>query len=250
VATVDGEPITTADLQIEQGALRPGAAAAGADVDRAALQRIIDRKLLAKAAVAQKLDQTSTYALEARRAREAAQATALARTLATARPEPTNEEIAKFIADNPQSFADHKLIIIDQIRTRAPSQPLKDTANRELDTLEAVQATLDQTHVPYQRSVNIIDSGQSDPAVLARLSSIAPHTVFEVVNGDMLTINQVQDVHPAPVTGSAATELATTALRSRNAESALRGRVEALRAAAKTKITYSPGYEPAATSAP
>ncbi len=244
VATVAGDAITTVDLRVEEGNFQAGALPSTPEADQAALQRIIDRKLLAKAAIAGKLDQSKTFAIETRRAAESAQATALVRQISAGRPAPSPEQVSKFIADHPQAFRDRKILVIEQIRMKKPAQPLKDAADHDVNTLAEVQAAAERGHLGYQRSVNVIDSADTDPDVLDHLKSFAPHALFEVVDGDHLTVNEIQAIHPAPLVGAVATEAATSALRAQSGDGALKAKIQLLRDAAKKDIHYSAGYQP------
>lgn len=245
VATVAGDAITAADLRVEEGNFQSGAQPTTPEADQAALQRIIDRKLLAKAALAGKLDQAKTFAIETRRAQESAQATALARQLSAQRPPPSPEQVNKFIADNPQAFRDRKILVIEQIRMKKPAQPLKDAADHEVNTLAEIQAAAERGRLTYRRTVNVIDSAETDPEILDHLKSFAPHAMFEVVDGEYLTVNEVLAIHPAPLSGAGATEAATSALRAQSADEALQAKIRSLRDAAKKDIRYTAGYEPA-----
>ena len=64
VATVDGEEITARELRAELQGMSFPSPQARKSAEQAALQSIIDRKLLAKAAEEAKLDETPDFALQ------------------------------------------------------------------------------------------------------------------------------------------------------------------------------------------
>ena len=96
VATVDGDEITMRELRAELAGMTFPDANARKAAEQAALQSIINRKLVAKAALEAELDKTPDFALQKERANELLLAQALqkkivdeARPPRARKPEPT-----------------------------------------------------------------------------------------------------------------------------------------------------------------
>ena len=97
VATVDGDEITMRELRAElAGATFPDANARKA-AEQAALQSIINRKLVAKAALEAELDKTPDFALQKERANELLLAQALQKKIVDEAPAPSREEATTYV---------------------------------------------------------------------------------------------------------------------------------------------------------
>lgn len=255
VATLDGKTITVADVKAEQGgAPTPTNPEAASAMNRAAVQSIINRQLMARAADAEKIDKDPGFQSDSQRALDGIKAATLARRVMSKVPPPSAAAIDKFIADNPRAFRDRKFLIVDQLELMSPLPALP---AEEPKTLDAYMALFDKAGVAYQRRVDIVDSGAADPKILQSLLSMPPGLAFRVNNGRGVTVNQIQEVRPAPLTGAGAVTIAKSYLANQAAEAAAREYLDGLRQDAKTKIRYEPGYEPkepaaapAATPAP
>ena len=106
VARASGREITLSDLRAEM--TRLGLSATDPDAERAALDSIVNRTLLAAAARAQNLHRKPDAVLRMQAAGEQALAD-LYLGLAAQPPEPAPDEIEDFIAGNPSLFADRRV---------------------------------------------------------------------------------------------------------------------------------------------
>jgi hypothetical protein len=244
VATINDQAITVGDVKAEQGGAPPPTnAQAASAMNRAAVQSIVNRELMARAAEAEKIDQTPGFKSESARAADGAKAAALARQVIGKVPPPSDATIQKFITDNPRAFAERKFLVFDQLQLMGPMPPEPADLPK---TLEAYQAFFDKAGVAYQRRVDTVASGAADPKILQSLMSMAPNVAFEVNNGRQITVNQLIQVRPAPLTGAGAKAIARSYLANQAAEAAAKQYLDGLRTDAKTKIKYEPGYEPEA----
>jgi EpsD family peptidyl-prolyl cis-trans isomerase len=242
VATLNGETITLADLKAEEGqAPPPTNAAAAAALHRDALQNIISRELMARAAEAEKVDQTDGFKRDSKWAVDGVKAAALAKQVMSKAPQPSAAEINKFIADNPRAFAERKFLVVDQLQVMGPTPALQPPP----ETLDAFAAALDAAKTPYQRRLDVVDSGAVDPGLLKTMMALPPNAVFQVNNGRSVMINQIREVRPTPLSGTAAETIARSYLANQAAIAASKDYVDGLRKDPKTKITYEAGYEPA-----
>ena len=112
IATIDGEEVTRRELLTELAA-----AASGTEIsaDRAAtdaaLERVIERKLLAKAAQSALIERTPDFQARARAEREDLLAQILLQRSADAVPRPTAAQIAAQIAAQPWRYAGRMAIL-------------------------------------------------------------------------------------------------------------------------------------------
>src|SRR4051812_42494393 len=97
VATLDGKTITVADVKAEQrGAPVPTNPQAAAAMNQAALQSIINRELMARAADGEKIDQTPGFKRDVQWATDGIKAAALAQQVMSKTQPPSAAVIAKF----------------------------------------------------------------------------------------------------------------------------------------------------------
>ncbi len=237
VVQVGGEKVTLADIQAEQ----PGATATSADPTL--ISRIVDRKLLAQAAVTAKLDAAAGFKSDIARAQEAARADAMVKQIAASAVAPTAQEIDQFIAAHPEAFAARKFIVIDQIELRRPETPIA-PPSQGVETLDEVQAKLDAAKLSYQRSVRVVDTASAAPAVVQKLLSMPTSAVFELSSGEIIAEGQILQVRSAPLSGPLAREIAGNFLKNQRTSAAVGARLAQLRKEAGDKIKYGNGFSP------
>jgi hypothetical protein len=245
VASIDGKTITLADLKaVEAGEPKPTNPQAEVALHKAALDNIVSRSLMARAAEADKLDTTPSVQRDSVWATEGVKAAAEAKKVMAEVQPPSQATIDKFIADNPRAFRDRKFLVVDQdvVMSSMPALP-----SPQPHTLEAYQAVLDKAGVAYERRLDLVDSGAADPKILENLLSMPKDGVFQVNNGRGVTINQIRDVRPSPLTGAGAVATARNYLTNKAAEAAAKDYLDGLRSAAHGKIRYEPGYDPPST---
>jgi hypothetical protein len=242
VATLNGQTITMGDLKAEESqAPAPTSPAGAAALHRDALQNIVSRELMARAAEAQNVDRTDAFKRDSRWAVDGVKAAALAKDVMGKAAQPTAAEIDRFIADNPRAFAERKFLVVDQLQVMGPMPALPQPPP---ETLEAYAAVLDKASTPYQRRVEVVDSGAVDPDLLQKMTSLPANAVFQVNNGRGVMVNQIREVRPTPLSGPAAVTIARAYLANQAAIAASKDYVDGLRKDPKTKIHYEPGYEP------
>src|SRR6185437_12473064 len=193
LATVDGQEITMRDLSAELGSSVPSDPKARKAIEQRALQAIIDRKLIAKAAEKDGLEKTPEFALKKQRMTDALLAQSLQDKLVAAVPAPTKEEADAYIAAHPDSFAQRKIFTIEQIQARGPmSQPMLQSFV-PLKTLDDIQAKLTSDHTDYRRSVIQQDAALLDPRVVDMLVKLPAGEVFGLPQGQIVEFGVVRD---------------------------------------------------------
>lgn len=240
VATVGDAKITTADIDSElAGAeLPPGAKA---QAEQAALERIIERKLMAQKAVKLGLDKAGDFEVRLQRARDSLLAAAAQRSQVATKPDRAAEDA--YVQANPAAFANRKVMVIDQIRAPRSALATLDAA-KGATSLDAVAAALDQAHVSYTRGLILFDSLTADPRIVERLSALPAGEVFRTDQDSLILSSQIVQTKSLPLTGDIAAQTAGEILAARQQQETLAKTLADLRAG--TKITYEPGYGPTA----
>lgn len=242
VATVDGEEITTLQLRAELGNFSTRDPEVMKRAQQQALQRIIMRKLVADAAKEEKLDKTPDYTLQLERGEETLLAQLFQRKLAGAVAQPTRAEAEKFIASNPNMFANRRVMLVDQLVVAPNKIPVE--RFQPLNTLEEVKALLDAESVPYQESAVLLDTLSANPQLVRAVDQLPAGEVFVLPQGGALLFNRIAESRSVPFRGEPAVNVAMNALRSQRAQEVVTKRMEALRKQAESKITYNPAYKP------
>ncbi len=234
-ATVNGEAIARGDLALE--ARSSGTGADNDVVQQELLTQVVNRKLLAQEAIAQKADATPEFKVAERKARETALAEALMLKLVGDKARPTTAAIRAFIAENPTMFGGREVLTLDQIQTEAAAV---DAAwLRSANTLAETATILEAHHVPFQRGRATADSAAMPPQ-LVKLLAEHPNEPFALPQGDKLLISQVTGRQRAAVPLDQVDALASAEIRRRAFQQAAATTLTNLRA--KAKITYGQGF--------
>ena len=245
VATVDGEEITVAELRAEMAnaPAQPNAAAAKA-LEKAALSEIVARKLMAHAAHDQGLDKSPEFAMMKQRANQTLLAQALQRKLASTVLTASRGDAETFVAAHPTMFAERKILTLDQLKMPRPKTPADLKDFEPLHTMPEIEALLTKKGIPFQKSVQTVDTLQADPNTIERLEKLPPGEPFMIPAGDAIIVNQIKEAKANPVTGEDAVKLAMVAVRNQHTQQAVAKGVNNLLAANEAKIQYNPAYKP------
>lgn len=244
VATVDGEEITSLELRNELDGMTFPDAKARKVAEQRALQMIITRKVLAKAAKEQKLDKTPEFALRLQRGEENLLAQTLQQTITKNVPDPTREEAESYVAANRNLFAERKIFGVDQIRIARPTDPKLMAEFEPLKTFEEVEAMLKSKNIQYQRGVDQIDARGTNPKLIDAIANLPPGEVFVLPMGQLVLINRVRETRTVPFVGDPAVKFALDMLKNQRRQDTVNRQLGGLVAAAQPKISYNKAYEP------
>lgn len=239
VAVVNGNEITAQEVN---GAL--GAAAAQGEPDQqmrnAALNQLIDRRLLAGIAREEGVENSPEYILRRRTMEENLLVQMMGEKLARDNTKPTAQQIDQMIAENPQAFADRTVFALDQIVF--PMPPRRDVfdALAPAKTMAEVVATLNKFGIKFQRGSNTIDSANLPPPVFQQFKRVGSSEPIVIPSGQAVTVAMITESRPAPVSGQAARAMATNAYAKREVEKSLKAKLDAARKAAE--IEYQSGF--------
>lgn len=240
-AVVAGKPITVGDLE---GEMRITGVSNLNDprARRAALERMIDRKLMAHAAdVAGITRAPDTLRLQAISRETFAASLARSATLAGVRA-PTTAEAQAFVAQHPELFAQRTLYLVDRIQTAAPPGPAVLKALEPTKTLEEAAKVLDDNKITYRRAPVAVDALATPPAFAQILGKLPPGEVFVIPSGGGVSINRIKASETHPVTGDPAVAIAHQMLMNQRGAQALTSQMQDLRAT----VRYSPQFAPPA----
>ncbi|NIJ07802.1 EpsD family peptidyl-prolyl cis-trans isomerase [Sphingomonas vulcanisoli] len=241
-ATVNGQEVTLQEINTELTGTSFPADADKQVVQRALLQRIIDRKLLVGAAEDKKLDKTPEFLAQKRRMDELLLAQTYAKQQLSSVPVPTQAELDKFMADHPNAYAKREVLELDQIRFTPPANPKPLEALAQDHSLDAVAARLTTLGIQFKRGKANLDTAQVPPAVLDQINKLPASEPFVIPQPGVVTANVIiarQAVQPDP---TAARQTATRAWRQQKFASLLQDQLNALKSGAK--ITYQSGFGP------
>ena len=246
VAKVGGEEITQRELSAELGGFNSPDEATTKKAQQAALNAIVNRKLLAHAAEEAGIKKSAEFQILQHRADELMLAKAYEQQLASKLPKPSQQEVNQYIAQHPNTFAERKIFDLDQIRIPRNTDPKVLDRLKPLHSIDEVEQVLLSAGVDYKRANAKLDAATAPPALTDQIVRIGSKEPFIIPTGDFITINQVKAAQTVPFTGAPATELAQKAIMSERASKALKARVDELRKAAGD-VQYQAGYAPSAT---
>jgi EpsD family peptidyl-prolyl cis-trans isomerase len=245
VATVEGEEITLSEVRAEMaGGPPPANAQAAKAMQEGALQQIIVRRLMAKAAEAQGLDKSPEFAIQKKRAGEALLAQALQRQLTTGIPAATRQDAESFISEHPTMFAERKVMTVDQIRMPLPDKPDELKALQPMSSLSEIEAWLNGKGIPFQRGASVIDTANTDPNIVAQLAKLPPGEPFIFPAGNVLLINNIRDTKSSPFVGDEAVNYAMGVVRNQRLQEAVSKGVDSLVKTKLPTIKYNDAFKP------
>ena len=246
VATVDGEEITVRDLTAELNGARAQDAAQQKALQQQAVQVMVNRKLLAKAAKKQGVEKTPEYAIQQKRLTETLLAQSLQQKLVAAVPTPTPEEAQQFVTSHPESFAQRQVFAVDQIQARGPMSAAQIKSFQPLKTMDQIEQQLKSMHADYRRGEASIDTLGADPRLVQAIIKLPAGEVFIIPQNTTILFNTVKGVTPKPFQGKPATDYATQALRQQRANEAASRQMQQVIAQGASKVMFNPAYQPPA----
>ncbi len=243
VAVVNGEEVSLSELN---GELQRAAQQGGDKkvVQAAALQGLIDRKLLVQASRERGIDKDPEYLQQQRRLNDELMISMLGKQVTKNVPVPSSAEVDKYIAANPDMFAQRTIYALDQIQFAAPDDRAKLKALEADHSLDEVAATLTQMGIKFARQKGVMDSAQTPPGLIKQITNLPPTEPFVLASGGRVIVSVIADKRVQPLDGDNARQLATQVIRRDAVADIAKKQVKQARDAAK--IEYQPGFAPAA----
>jgi EpsD family peptidyl-prolyl cis-trans isomerase len=250
VATVKGKEITLIDLRNELNGFTSPDAKTRKAAEQAALDAIVNRKLLAAAAEDAKIDKSPEFAQQQKRLNETLLVQTWQAQIAKQVPPPGADEVAAFIEKHPEMYAARKIYGIDQIRMARPADGALLTELQPLSTLEQVRGLLTAKGLKFVEGTDQMDTLTANPKMVEAVTKLPDGEVFIIPAGNMLLINRIREARVEPVTGPDATKHAKLYLTNQRTQEAVSRQFSTVIAGAKKDVSYSKAYQPKAPAAP
>ncbi|NTZ43946.1 hypothetical protein G7A66_12795 [Altererythrobacter sp. SALINAS58] len=246
-AVVNGEEITLQEINAELTAMSVPEGANKEMVQKAALQRIIDRRLLAQAAREEGLDKTPEFITRRRQMEDGLLVQILGRNASRATEVPDQAEISAYIRDNPALFSDRAVYTLDRIQFPMPADPEQLKALEDDHSLDAVAGQLRELGIEFTREPGRLDSAQLGQETMSKILSLPPGEPFIFPEGGMVTAAVITGKAQQPTSGDQAQTAAVQALRNQGLMDVLQRRLKAARTQAE--IEYQDDFAPPTTPA-
>lgn len=243
-AVVNGEEITLQEINAELGSTPIPDGIDKKVVQQAALQRIVERRLLAQAARDDELDKTPDYLLRERQLRDALLVQLMGQRAERALKVPGEQEIDKFIAENPVMFGERKVLAVDRIQFAMPKNLDQLKALENDHSMEAVASRLKQMGIEFSRDTTQIDSAALGQQRLQQIRALPAGEPFVIPENGIVTVGVVTGERAEPVPAANARPLAVQALRNKQLSETIQQRLKQSRTSAE--IQYQSGFAPAA----
>lgn len=247
VATVGGQDVTVQELNAElQGANLPAniTAEQRKQVERAALQQVVNRKIVANIARERKLEQTPMFLIQERRAEEQILVQMLQRQLSSSVKQPGQTEVATFIAQNPDLFAERKIYTVDQIQFQTPRDPKILQKYQPLKTMDEVEAQLKTDGIQFRRAPATLDVATANPELVAQVLKLPPNEIFIIPAGQVMVANRITDTRVVPLSGTQAQQLAGGRLQQKAFNDMIKRDLEPKVKKAESEVKYQAGFAP------
>lgn len=245
-AVVNGDEITLQEINAELGNAPIPDGVDKKVVQQAALQRILDRRLLAQDARSEDLDKSPEYMLRERQLQDALLVQIMGQKAQRSLRVPGQPDIDKFMAENPAMFADRKIYAVDRLQFALPKDMTQLKALEDDHSMDAVAARLSALGIKFTRGAAQMDSAQVGAQRIQQIKSLPAGEPFVVPENGMVTVGVIKGEQPAPLVGAEARPLAVRALQNKQLGDTLQQRLKQARTSAE--ITYQPGFAPPAAA--
>lgn len=250
-AVVGDDEITLQEINAEIGNAQLPKGADVKQVQQAALQRIVERRLLADVARDQELNKKPEYLIRERQLGDALLVQQLGEQARRSIRVPDSAAIDKFVAAHPATFAKREILLLDQIRFQMPANPIKLRMFEEDHSMDAVATKLKLLGIEFQRGNANLDTALLIQSVVTRLEALPAGEPFVIPQGGFVSVSSIIARKPAPLTGPAARPVAVQLIRNQELAKVLKQRLDAKQA--ETPVKYQDGFappKPAGSAAP
>ena len=244
VAIVNGEEVSLQELNAELAGQNIPDSVDKKQLMKEVLQRVIDRKLLVQNAKSQGMDKDPEYLTQQRRLDENLIVSLLGKKAASSIKIPDAAAIDKFIAENPQMFAQRTRFSLDQLQFDLPANPQRLSVLEKDKTLAEVAASLDSLGIKYVRGNSMLDSATAPPALMQQILKLPAGEPFILPAGGKVYASVITGRELTPTPAEVARPAATEAIRRRDLSDLSTKTLKQARDGAK--IDYQVGYEPPA----
>lgn len=241
VAVIDGNEITQQELNGELGAAA-GAEGQTPQLRNAALDQIVQRRLLAQVAQKDGIENSPDYILRKRKLEENLIIQMLGEKLAREVKQPSAAQIDQLMSENPQAFADRTLFAVEQIAFAKPERDDVLTALAPTKTMQEVVNVLNKFGVKFQRGTSTIDSSSLPKPVFDQFKRVGSAEPIIIPAGGTVAVAKIMQSKVVPVPPEAGRQVAANAYMKQQVEKTMKERLDALKKTAK--IEYQSGFSP------
>lgn len=247
VAVVNNEEITAADLNAELASENLPASSATKEARAAALQLLINRRLLEQQARSEGIDKSPEYLNRERRATEQLLISMLVSRQVNTAQVPTPDQISKFEADHPGVFSKREIWTLQQVIYPLPKNDALKAKINAANTLDDVVHALSAAGVQFTTGTRQVDSAMIPPDNYAQIMTLKEGEPFIANGPDKAVASVITARQAAPLPDDKARQVALEGIRRDQVNKFIGNRVKSLKATAK--IEYQPGFGPPAKSA-
>lgn len=243
VAIVNNQEITAADLNAELASGNATATGTTKEVRAQALQKLIDRSLLAQQAKSDGLDKSPEYLNQQRRMNEDLLINMLVSRHMNTAQIPSPDEINRYEAGRPEVFSNREVWTLQQILYPLPKDAALTAKLAAAKTLDEIAQILTASGVQFTRDTKQIDTAIFPHNLYTQIAALKDGEPFIAPGSDKAVASVITARQPAPpIAGDQARQLALSAMRREQVQKYVNDRVKSLKASAK--IQYQPGFAP------
>lgn len=241
-AVVNGDEITLKEINAEIGTANIPEGADSKEIQKAALQRIVERRLLAQAAQEDGLDKTPEFLIRSRQVNDALLVQLLGQRAEKSFQVPDQAAIDKFMADNPSMFAGRKMYVVDRIQFALPTDMSQLKSLESAHSMAEVAAQLNSLGIKFERGPAKMDSAQLGQQRLNQILGLPAGEPFVIPENGMVTVAIIAGESPLVGNKAEMAQVATQALRRQALGKTLEDRLKQARA--KGEVKYQPEFAP------
>lgn len=243
VAVVNGEEITSSDLNSELQQLNLPAGMDKKVATSKVLEALIDRRLIEQQARSEGVDKSPEFLTRQRRATEQLLISMYAQRKMKTSELPSSAEVASFEASRPEMFANREEWTINQLLYPTPNDPKIVAQIHDTHSLDALAQVLTAAGIAFSRGQKKISSAAVPHELYVKLQSAPAGEPFVVPVGDRSIANSVVAREPSPIPPEQARPQAVQQMRQEQASKQMANQIKGLRA--KAKIDYKEDFKPA-----
>jgi EpsD family peptidyl-prolyl cis-trans isomerase len=241
VARIAGAEITAAELRLETPSL-PDDPVAVREIQQQALEGLISRKILAAYAQSEGMDKTPEAAMVLSRARDLALMQLVRSALSKNVPNVSDDEVAAYVTAHPASFAQRKLLTVDQFIL----PPVSTSIAKQLaayQSLQQVKDLLERSGIKYVRSAAIMDTLSLEPEVAATTAGLKEGALLMTPGGDGgFVMSQITAIRAEPLEDAAALQAARFILTNQRSTTQVRNALNTIVKRERAKVMINPAF--------
>lgn len=239
IATVDGDEITTSDLQLEMRDMPPEQRKSAQSL---VVKTLVDRKILTQYAKEQGIDRNPDFVLQLRRMTDILLAERAAQQIASRAQQPISVSQVNEYLDSHSGITNRRILTMDQLTFSFPNE----TVAKELESAKTVNDVIEilqRNNIQFARNEIKSDTAVLRDDLVKKFDTLEPGEPLIILNRPNSTAHVIIGSEISPLDSDTAEAVARKAIAAERTNAAVQQRGLALRKAAK--VTYAKGYDPA-----